>query len=247
MGLARRRGAGHLLGMKIGILETGAPPPGLIEKFGDYGGMFRALLGPAHSYVSYDVAGGVLPERADEVQAYVITGSAAGVYDDLPWIAPLGGFLQAAKGRVPLVGVCFGHQMMAEAFGGKVIKSPKGWGVGLNRYMVEKHADWMDEAQTMAVPGSHQDQVVELPPGAEVLAGSDFCPYGLLEYPGQKAMSVQLHPEFSPPYAQALIEARRGTRYTDAQADTAIASLQMPNDNARLGGWIGDFLDRSVG
>lgn len=232
--------------MKIGILETGAPPPGLIEQFGDYGAMFRALLGPANSYVSYDVASGVLPDKADEVQAYVITGSAAGVYDDLPWIAPLGGFLNAVKGRVPLVGVCFGHQMMAEAFGGKVIKSPKGWGVGLNRYMVERHADWMDEADSMAVPGSHQDQVVELPKGAEVLAGSDFCPYGLLEYPDLKAMSVQLHPEFSPPYAQALIEARRGTRYTDAQADTAIASLNLPNDNARLGGWIGDFLVRTV-
>ncbi|MDQ0466029.1 GMP synthase-like glutamine amidotransferase [Caulobacter ginsengisoli] len=233
--------------MKIGILETGAPPPGLVERFGDYGAMFRDLLGPGYDYVSYDVAAGKLPGAADEAQAFLITGSSAGVYDDLPWIAPLGDFLKSVRGRVPLVGVCFGHQMMAEAFGGKVIKSPKGWGVGLNRYMVEKHADWMDGGDTLAVPGSHQDQVVELPPGVEVLAGSDFCPYGLLDYPGDKAMSVQLHPEFKPPYAQALIEARRGSRYTEAQADTAIASLQLPNDNARLGGWIGDFLARSVG
>ena len=233
--------------MTIAILQTGTPPDTLIERFGRYDAMFERLLGDDFDYETFEIYDGVYPDDPETYSGVVITGSPAGVYEDHPWIGPLESWLQHAAGKTPMVGVCFGHQVMASAFGGKVIKSPKGWGVGLNRYMIEKHADWMDEAQTMAVPGSHQDQVVELPPGAEVLAGSDFCPFGLLEYPGQKAMSVQLHPEFEPPYAQALIEARRGTRYTDAQADTAIASLQMPNDNARLGGWIGDFLARSVG
>ena len=78
----------------------------------------------------------------------MITGSAAGVYDPLPWIAPLKDFLVSAKGRAKLVGVCFGHQVMAEAFGGKVIKSPKGWGLGLHAYEVVRREGWMDEART---------------------------------------------------------------------------------------------------
>lgn len=229
--------------MRLGILETGAPPDGVRERFGDYPGMFRKLLGEdAHAYATFDVAAGGLPAAVEAADAYIVTGSSAGVYDPLPWIGPLKDFLVAAKGRVPLVGVCFGHQVMAEAFGGKVIKSPKGWGVGLHSYEVRAAEPWMDGAAAIAVPASHQDQVVALPPGARVIAASDFTPFGMLAYDDQPAISIQLHPEFEPAYAKALIEARRGTRYTDAEADAAIASYDAPNDRARVGAWIRDFL-----
>ena len=228
--------------MKLGILETGAPPDPLKARFGTYSDMFRSLLGEDHAWTSYDLQAGAWPDAPEDNAAYVITGSAAGVYDGDPWIDRLMDFLRQARGRTRLVGVCFGHQAMAQAFGGQVIKSPKGWGVGLHSYDVCEQKPWMDPARTIAVPASHQDQVVALPPAARVLAASAFTPYGMLEYDDQPAISIQLHPEFDPAYAEALIEARRGTRYTDDQAAAAIASLHRPNDRSRVGGWISRFL-----
>ena len=228
--------------MKIGLLETGEPPEALQPTFGGYGAMFQDLLGPGHDYVVYDVQAGALPSDPAECDAYIVTGSSAGVYDDLPWIAPLKAFLVEAASQ-PLVGVCFGHQVMAEAFGGKVVKSDKGWGVGLHAYDVAEPQAWMgSETERVAVPASHQDQVVEIPPGARAVAGSAFTPAGILVYDDQAAISMQFHPEFDPAYATALIEARRGDRYTDAQADAAIASLHRPNDSGRVAGWIEAFL-----
>ena len=228
---------------KLAILETGAPPDGTREQFGDYPSMFRKLLGEGtHEYVTFDVAAGHLPRSVTDYPAYLVTGSSAGVYDPLPWIDPLKDFLVAAKGRAALVGACFGHQVMAEAFGGKVIKSPKGWGLGLHHYDVRGPRDWMDPSRGIAAAASHQDQVVELPPGAEVIAANAFTPFGMLAYGDQPAISIQLHPEFDPPFAQALIAARRGRLLAEAEADAAIASLEAPNDRLRIGGWTERFL-----
>ena len=204
--------------------------------------MFRNLLGQeTYRYTTFDVASGALPTAVQDYDAYLVTGSSAGVYEPLPWIDPLKAFLVSAKGRAALVGVCFGHQIMAEAFGGKVIKSPKGWGVGLHTYEVRQSETWMDAGPTIAVPASHQDQVIVPPTGATVLASSDFTPFGMLAY-GDQAASIQLHPEFEPAYAKALIETRRGSRYTEEQADAAIASLEIADDRLRVGAWINRFL-----
>ncbi|MEH6677799.1 glutamine amidotransferase-related protein [Phenylobacterium sp.] len=229
--------------MKLGILKTGTPPAPLEAQFGGYPSMFQALLGPeAHDYVVFDAEAGELPATPEACEAYLVTGSSAGVYDPLPWIEDLSTFLRAARRRAGLVGVCFGHQIMAQAFGGQVIKSPKGWGVGLHTYEVTDPAAWMDRAAPIAVAASHQDQVVAPPPGARVVAASGFTPFGMLAYDDQPAISIQLHPEFEPAYAKALIEARRGSRYDDAQADQAVASYAAPNDALRVGGWIDAFL-----
>ena len=227
--------------MRIGVLETGAPPVELQPSYGDYPAMFRALLGEGFRWTTYDVQAGRFPARPEDEEALIVTGAAAGVYDGDPWIGRLMEFLRAARGRTRLVGVCFGHQVMAEAFGGKVIKSPKGWGVGLHTYEVLDAEPWMDAAGAISIPASHQDQVVELPPGARVLAASAFTPYGMLDH-GQGAVSLQLHPEFDPAYAEALIESRREARLSAEVADAAIASLHRPNDNARVGGWLKRFL-----
>src|SRR6185436_917838 len=118
-----------------------------------YPAMFEALLGLDAR--SYDVAAGALPPDVGRHDSYLITGSPAGVYDDLPWIARLKTFLRAAEGRARLVGICFGHQIMAEAFGGRVEKSERGWGAGLHTYPIVRHEPWMDKVSLVAVPASH--------------------------------------------------------------------------------------------
>jgi GMP synthase-like glutamine amidotransferase len=229
--------------LKIAILETGAPPSGLTPRFGRYGDMFEHLLGEtAYDWTVIDVRSDALPGRPEDYDGYVITGSAAGVYDADLWIASTREFLRHAKGKAAIVGVCFGHQLMAEAFGGQVIKSPKGWGIGLHHYDVRQRRPWMDGARTIAAAASHQDQVVVAPPNTIVLAGSDFTPYGMLAYDDQPAISIQLHPEFDPAYARALIEGRRGVRFEPDEADRALASFDAPDDRDRLSRWIGTFL-----
>ena len=227
--------------MTIGILQTGKPPSRLALQFGGYSDMFKALLGADHDWRVFDVEAGELPHAPDACTAYLVTGSSAGVYDDLPWIAPLEGFLRAAKGKAGLVGVCFGHQVMAQAFGGRAEKSAKGWGLGLQTYDIAAAAPWMDASTAIAVPVSHQDQVTAMPDGARLLGGNAFCPLGLIDY-GEGAVSMQCHPEFSPDFAKALLEARRARPDLAGQAEAAIASLDAPNDNRRVGGWIGAML-----
>jgi len=227
--------------MKIGILETGRPPGNLSEQFGDYPAMFAELLGPEFAIESFDVAAGEFPADAAGHHAFLITGSPAGVYDPLPWIEPLCGFIRAAKDS-RMVGICFGHQVMAEALGGHVEKSDKGWGVGLHRYDIVRREPWMDgeAAARIAAPASHQDQVVVQPPNTEIVAKSDFTPFAGLAWTDRPAISFQFHPEFSPAFAKALIQKRYDVVPDPA---AAIASLDAPNDHARVAQWIRNFLN----
>lgn len=232
--------------MKIGILETGRPPEDLLRDHGAYSTMLTRLLDPdqdRYECAVFDVQAGVLPKDPASCDGYLITGSPAGVYDGHGWIGELKAFLQDASGRAKLVGVCFGHQIMAEAFGGSVEKSVRGWGVGLHRYRLTARPDWIEaDVESFAVPCSHQDQVVAPPPSADVLAANDHTPFAALAYRDQPAISFQGHPEFSPAYAVALAERRRGTRLSDAQVDEAVRSLQAPDDRLRVAGWIRAFL-----
>ena len=226
---------------RIAILETGRPPEALKDAFDDYPARFRALLGEGVATTRFDVQTGRLPDDPSAFTGVIVTGSAAGVYDDLPWIPPLVDWLRAARGRTRLVGICFGHQIMAHAFGGRVEKSDRGWGVGLHRYEVAAVEDWMHpRAPTIAIPVSHQDQVVVPPSDARIIARSDFTPYAGLAW--DDAISFQCHPEFQPDYAAALIESRRGHRIDEALAVEALDSLRQPNDRAVLTAWIRAFL-----
>lgn len=223
--------------MKVAILETGRPPGDLAGRFGDYPVMFERLLGPGFEVDRFDIKAGALPEPQGH-PAYLITGSPAGVYDPLPWIGPLQQFIRTASGA-KMVGICFGHQVMAEALGGHVEKSDKGWSTGLHRYAVTRSEPWMDGPREIAVPASHQDQVVVQPPNTDVVASSDFTPYAALAWTDRSAISFQFHPEFSPDFAKALIAERRDVL---PEPDAAIASLDAPNDSARVAGWIRRFL-----
>jgi GMP synthase-like glutamine amidotransferase len=224
--------------MKIAILETGRPPGALAEQFGDYPTMFGHMLGDGFEIERFDAELGELPNPAAH-SAYLITGSPAGVYEPLPWIDPLRQFIRAA-GQAKMIGICFGHQAMAEALGGQVEKSEKGWGAGLHRYSVVTRERWMDDAGNISIPASHQDQVVIQPPNTDVTVMSNFTEFAGLAWTDRPAISFQFHPEFSPAFAKALIEKRYDLV---PNPEAAIASLDAPNDNARVAAWIRRFLE----
>lgn len=225
---------------RIAIVETGAPPPALAERHGDYPAMFRALFGEGYDTGTFDARAGAWPE-AGAFDAAVITGSSAGVYETAPWIADLLDWIRHAKGRTRLIGVCFGHQAMAQALGGRVEKSDRGWGVGLHRYDVVSNEPWMTPpAAAVAIPASHQDQVVEKPADARVILSSPFTPFAGLAW-GDDAVSLQGHPEFTPTYAADLTGGRR-ERIGAAVVDQALESLTRPDDRARVGEWLRRFV-----
>ncbi|WP_158741886.1 type 1 glutamine amidotransferase [Acidisphaera sp. L21] len=226
--------------MTIGILETGRPPVALRAQWGTYDDMVRSLLGRDRDYRTYDVQAGELPAEPTECAAYVITGSSAGVYDDLPWIPPFLDFLRRVRGHAKLVGICFGHQAMAQAFGGTVEKSPKGWGLGMHRYEIVEPPPGMREPLGFAIPAFHQDQVVTLPPGARVLAASEFTPIAAIGY-DDNTVSLQGHPEFSPAFSAALIKTQHHI-YGDLAAP-ALLSLLQPEDSGRAADWLRTFVD----
>ena len=226
---------------RIAILETGVPPEALRDDYDDYPARFRALLGDGVPTTRFDVQAGRLPHDPAAFEGVVVTGSTAGVYEDHAWIPLLVEWLRAARGRTRILGICFGHQVMAHAWGGRVEKSDKGWGVGLHRYDVLTHEPWMfPKADSVAIPVSHQDQVVAAPDDARVIAASAFTPYAGLAW-GRDAVSFQCHPEFQPAYAAALVELRRG-RIPDPVADAAIESLKRPDDRALMTAWVRAFL-----
>lgn len=231
--------------MKVGILETGTVPSGLAERHGAYDAMMARLLGEGFETETFRAWRGEVPARPELCDGYLITGSSAGVYEAHAWIAPLAAFLVAARGRRPLVGICFGHQMLAHAFGGRVEKSERGWGLGLHRYRIAGQPAWAAGGDTFAIPASHQDQVVALPPGARAVAASAFTPFAALAYAGD-ALSFQGHPEFEPAFAKDLLDAVHRDRLPAADLRTHAASLDAPNDRARVGGWIRSFLQAAA-
>ncbi len=233
--------------LTVGILETGRPPQELVEH-GDYPRMFERLLNSSDEQLSYQhwaVLDGEIPSDISSCDAWLITGSRFGVYEDHPWIAPLMAFVRNVHAaEVPLVGICFGHQLIAQALGGKVEKSAKGWGVSVQDYALldgVQMPDWMaQDAASFAIQCFHQDQVVQLPATADVLAGNDFCPYGMLQY-GTQALTFQGHPEFDAAYGQGLLTVRRDL-LGDAVADAGEQVVNQSIDSAQVARWITAFI-----
>ncbi len=241
--------------MKLTILETGRPPQPIADDFPRYPVMIDRLLRPympGLTCQSIAIIDGVPLPPLDDVEAVLITGSPAGVYDPLPWIEPLKEWIRAAGERsIPQVGICFGHQIMAEAFGGHAHKAPQGWGLGRHAYQVSTDAPWMcdnDRQQSAALnlAVSHQDQVLVAPPTARIVAQSPFTPFAALMYDHAPAISFQGHPEFCHGFVDALIRSRRGTRFPEALADEALDSLKKPLDGDRVAGWIARFFEQNI-
>lgn len=233
--------------MRITILETGRAPGRLSEDYPRYPDMFVQLLSTADKTLSFETValpdGAPLPAPGD-CEAVLITGSPFGVYESTPWMDPLREFIREAyREERPMVGVCFGHQVIADALGGVVRKSEKGWGIGRHTYDILSARPWMSGAgAALSLAVSHQDQVIEPPKGATTLARSAHTEHAMLAYEGAPVISLQGHPEFSNEFVGALYSARRGKTLTDAAVDAALKSLEQPEDNALVAVWMTRFL-----
>lgn len=220
--------------MKIGILQTGDAPEALRGQHGEYPDMFeRFLAGRGFTFARWRVVGMEFPASVHDCDGWLITGSRHGVYEDHPFIAPLEQFIRDAfAAGVPVAGVCFGHQIMAQALGGRVEKFKGGWSTG--------PTDYDFGGRTVRLNAWHQDQVVTPPPGATKIASSPFCEYAGLAY-GRTGLSVQAHPEYGDAFIAGLIEHRGKGVVPDPLLDQARARLGQPNDSALLADRIADF------
>lgn len=239
--------------LRVGIIETGLVAPPLDEDYPSYPSMFCLLLDEVDDTIHYETISVVQGDRLpnpNNFDGYIITGSKYGVYDNEPWIRNLKDFIVAADiSGVKQVGICFGHQIMAEAFGGKVEKSSKGWGCGYMDYDVAAGGDWMEGTSVtvggkIKTPAMHQDQVVIPPPGSELTISSDFCRYAGFKL-SDNAYTYQFHPEFDEDYMEDLISMRKqGNVIPGDVADAGIASIDGSEDRFKVAAWMVRHLQR---
>jgi GMP synthase-like glutamine amidotransferase len=233
--------------MKIGLLECDH----VLERFrhiaGDYRDMFAALFAshaPQITLRFFDVCDGEFPQSPDDCDAYLTTGSRFSAYDDVDWIHALKDFLRRIhEAEKPFVGVCFGHQLMAEALGGKVARAETGWGVGVHDVEVIKPEQWMRPEQSgCALQYMHQDQVERLPESGVVIGRSDHCPVAMFRV-GDSMLGIQGHPEFPKDYGEALL-IDRVERIGEERTQAALASLGQSTGESVVANWIVEFLER---
>ncbi len=236
--------------MKIGILNAIRPGTSSV----DWGGspidafirFFQSVDAP-FEYVGYEAAQGELPSTPDACDAYLVTGSPDDAFGTGDWVVALSQFIRDVyQSGEKMVGICFGHQVLAHALGGRVERAKKGIGFGLKSFDVTTKKVWMGNQQNQcALYFAHQDQVVQLPPDAELLGGSTFCPIALYEING-RVLGIQGHPEVT---LEMMIEgsASMEDRMDRGMYETAVRSLENGRPDAQLvGRWIVNFLNQPV-
>ena len=231
--------------MRICVMVCAHVGPDLTDVMDSYLAMFQRLLAPhlpEATITGSMIIEGTFPASVQDHDVYVFTGSPHGVYEDLEWIRRAEQFVReaSAAGKV-LIGGCFGHQLIAQALGGKVVKSDKGWGLGVHTHPLLKREAWMEGGPDRPnVVVSHQDQVVQAPDGAVVLAGTEFCPNAMLRI-GDRILTFQGHPEMSIPIVSRLLDLREQRVGAEVFA-AGKQSLENQLDHAALGAWISGFI-----
>lgn len=220
--------------MILGILQTGHVPEQVAQRDGTYTDLFgRLFAGRGFALRTFSVVDMDFPQGPEDADAWLVTGSRHGAYEDHPWIPPLEGLIRAIRdAEKPMVGICFGHQIIAQALGGRVEKFAGGWSAGHRRYRIG--------GREVALFAWHQDQVVDLPPGATVLGENAFTRNAVLAH-GARILTVQPHPEFPPTVIEALID-NRPTTVPGEMLSKARADLTQPVDSAMMGDWLADVL-----
>ncbi|AXI43009.1 type 1 glutamine amidotransferase [Sulfitobacter sp. SK011] len=222
--------------MKIGILITGHPPENMMDG-GAYDKYFARLLGDDEfTYQAWAVVDGIFPDSVDDADGWLITGSKHGAYEPHDWIPPLEQFVRDCyAAHVPMIGVCFGHQVIAQAMGGKVEKFKGGWSVGRTEYDIN--------GQKFALNAWHQDQVVERPEAAEVIGSTDFCENAALLY-DDRIWTIQPHPEYGHDFIEGLINTRGKGVVPDAQLAAASTMLGTPLNNTDIAAEMAAFFKK---
>jgi len=236
--------------LRIGILKTDRVREEFVDRHGDYPDMFHQLLrdaaravgAPAPEFVDFDVQHGHYPADLADCGGYVITGSRDSVYDDRPWIRELEAFvLVLHERRHKLIGICFGHQLIAQVLGGETRAADVGWAVGVHASRVTAAPAWMQPySEQFALLSSHRDQVTRLPEGAVLLAENDFCPNAAFTI-GDHILAIQGHPEFAKAYSADLMALRRDL-LGEMVYQRGMDSLQLPIARELVGQWMLAFL-----
>jgi len=231
----------------IGILEADTLADDVIQRFGRYADTFAQLLSavdPQLRFQTYHVTDGEYPQDISDCDAYLITGSKTSCYEDLDWIHRLKRFvLDCVEREIKLLGICFGHQLIAHTLGGKVERSGKGWGIGVASSEVTHKSDWLVPHQKkFNLLVSHRDQVTRLPEEASLIATNDFCPVAGYQV-NHTVLTFQGHPEFSRDYLQHIMTERR--EHIGEQAyEHGIKSLEQNEDNELVAQWMVNFMRR---
>lgn len=226
--------------MRVGILEVGRPPEEIASGFASYPGMTVEWLGcDRETTACLPLLDGALPPDPDERDLWIITGSRHSVYEDHAFIPPLRDFIRTCFERKrKLVGICFGHQIIADAVGGEVVRFARGWALGPHSYDVDPaRAPGGFPAGTLRMHAFHQDQVVRAPESAVRIASSEFCENAAFWYPGQ-AITFQAHPEFRDDYMTAVLNMRRGRPLPEDRVDDALGKVGQPIDSPALAAFV---------
>ena len=200
-------------------------------------------------YRTYLVAEGEIPDELDECDAYLITGSPCSVYEDLPWIPVLEDFVRTAfAARKPQVGVCFGHQIAAQALGGRVQKARTGWLLGRYHLLINVERPWMSPTQNeYTLHYINQDQVLDLPPGVELLGESARCPNAMYTVDGA-LLCIQPHPEQSKKSMQVFTDhlLHKGVITAEEHSTAHETFDEGQPDSTVVARWLGQFIDDAV-
>lgn len=235
--------------LKLGILDCDQLHESLRAQYASYAHMMQTLfmqVAPSINFAVYTVIEGGYPEDIDECDGYIITGSKSSAYDNDEWIGTLRNYIRTlASQNKKMVGICFGHQLLAHVLGGIAQKSESGWGVGVKSSTVVASPEWMTpKVESYSLLVSHQDQVVQLPSTATVIATSNYCPNAAFQI-GENVLGFQGHPEFIRGYSRQLMEMRRGIIPEDV-IEEGLASLFDETDHLLIAKWIVNFLSRSA-
>ena len=231
--------------MKIGILQCDSTMEHFRAEHGNYPGMFISLfhsVDPELEFEVYNVELEQFPQAPEKCEAYLITGSRYSVYDSKRWIENLEKYvLELHERKCPMLGICFGHQMVARALGGKTEAAEQGWGVGVQNYQTVSTQKWIQPAlKKFSLLASHKDQVTKLPKNAELIAESDFCPYAAFRIDNH-ILTFQGHPEFQKAYSKALILYRQQILGPEV-FEEGIKSLEQSIQPQEITHWMINFL-----